>query len=317
MRKRNSPARKEIKRTHDQLRSTGKPVAQIKIGKQQYLQARSTAKLVAKKRQNWNLKLTTEFKYSPRNWVTGEKKTFAENLFVIWSMYLESHPRKNALIQDWQPQNSYDPCIEESANMIRQMGNTEYFELCETSWKVQCTQCLKYWASGFVNRTCGECLQHSEQTRRLNQERFDNLSFPNCIIQKWYFRSARRGNSEMQQKYYQAQESLRNAKKHKFISILYMFQESETYRASQLEHRDEEYCKELDQLALENHSYMATPKERQRRESTWVSTLNTQGAVAQKRQRADNSDAKKRSQELRTQQRERERERRARGGFSK
>ena len=156
------------------------------------------------------------------------------------------------------------------------MGNMEYFELCETSTKVQCSQCLK-------------CFRQLIDSKLHHQE--------------GYFRGDRHGNSEMQKKHYQAEESLRKARKHKVTSILHRFQESETDRASQLEHNcDEKHCKELEKFALENHSHLATPEERKRHENTWVLTLNCQGQVEPKRQRADHPDANKRFQELRTQE---------------
>ena len=34
--------------------------------------------------------------------------------------------------------------------MIRDMGNVELFELCETIPKVQCSECLLYWNQGIV-----------------------------------------------------------------------------------------------------------------------------------------------------------------------
>ena len=40
--------------------------------------------------------------------------------------------------------------VEKSKKMIRDMGNVELFELCETILKVQCTECLLYWNQGIV-----------------------------------------------------------------------------------------------------------------------------------------------------------------------
>ena len=143
----------------------------------------------------------------------------------------------------------------------------EYFEMWETSSKVQRTYYLKYWTIGIVYCTCGVCLLHSTQTQRLNQERFDILSIPNDIIKKKSYRGAKHGNSQIQRKYHKAEDCLRKAKKNHFTSILQRFQESETYRNSQLSHNwDEECCKELDHLALEDHSSTATAAERKRQE---------------------------------------------------
>ena len=55
---------------------------------------------------------------------------------------IESHPHRQAFQADLQQNNAYNPFSEESKVMIRDMGNVELFELCETIPKVQC---LLYW----------------------------------------------------------------------------------------------------------------------------------------------------------------------------
>ena len=51
---------------------------------------------------------------------------------------IESHPHRRALQADLQQNNAYNPFSEESKVMIREMGNVELFEVCETISKVQC-----------------------------------------------------------------------------------------------------------------------------------------------------------------------------------
>ena len=53
-----------------------------------------------------------------------------------------SHPHREALQADLQQKNVYNPFSNNSKAMIREMGNVELFELCETIPKVQCSQCL-------------------------------------------------------------------------------------------------------------------------------------------------------------------------------
>ena len=57
---------------------------------------------------------------------------------------IESRPHRQALQADLQQNNAYNPFSDESKAMIREMGNVELFELCETSPKVQCSECLLY-----------------------------------------------------------------------------------------------------------------------------------------------------------------------------
>ena len=140
------------------------------------------------------------------------------------------------------------------------------------------------------------CLLSSERSQYLNQKRFDLLSIPKYIIKKNPYRGARHVNSKIQRKYHQARVCLRKA------SILHGFQESSTYRASQLAlNWDEQFCKELNEPSLDDHSYVATRAERERHENNWVLTLNTQGTVGSKRLRPDYPDALRQLQELRSQ----------------
>ena len=58
---------------------------------------------------------------------------------------IESHPHRKALQADLQQNNVYNPFSDDSKAMIREMGNVELFEVCETIPKVQCSECLLYW----------------------------------------------------------------------------------------------------------------------------------------------------------------------------
>ena len=78
---------------------------------------------------------------------------------------IESHPHRRVLQADLQQNNAYNPFSDESKVMIREMGNVELFELCETIPKVQCSECLLYWNQGIVYYTCGHLLKESEASQ--------------------------------------------------------------------------------------------------------------------------------------------------------
>ena len=63
---------------------------------------------------------------------------------------IENHPHRHDLQADLQQNNAYNPFGEKSKKMIKDMGNAELFELCETNPKVQCKECLLYWNQGIV-----------------------------------------------------------------------------------------------------------------------------------------------------------------------
>ena len=58
---------------------------------------------------------------------------------------IESHPRREALQADLQQNNVYNPFSHDSNAMIREMGNVELFEFCETIPEVQCSG-IKEWS---------------------------------------------------------------------------------------------------------------------------------------------------------------------------
>ena len=57
----------------------------------------------------------------------------------------KNHPNRGALQADLMQNQTYNPFSEKSKNMIHEMVNVEYLELCETISKVQCPCCLSYW----------------------------------------------------------------------------------------------------------------------------------------------------------------------------
>ena len=103
---------------------------------------------------------------------------------------IENHPRRAALQADLQQNNVYNPFSNNSKEMIREVGNVELFELCETTPKVQCSQCLLYWNQGIVYCTCGQCLIYGESRRKFNKLRLDENTQSRCST--WQNRRTKR-----------------------------------------------------------------------------------------------------------------------------
>ena len=114
----------------------------------------------------------------------------------------ENHANKGPFLQDL---NKFS---KESKKLITDMGNTETFELCETSSKKQCPDCDLYWESGVVYCSCGSCPTPSQSTKKLNKKNFDALSIPGYVIKKNLHRGAKHGSSERQRMYHKAKEML-------------------------------------------------------------------------------------------------------------
>ena len=98
---------------------------------------------------------------------------------------LKKIPRE-ALHADLHENNIYNPFSKKknSKEMIRELGNVELFELCETLPKVQSSRCLLYWNQGIVYCTFGQLLIDSESRRNFNRLRLDAHSIPYYVLKK-------------------------------------------------------------------------------------------------------------------------------------
>ena len=98
-----------------------------------------------------------------------------------------SHTHRRDLQADLQQNNAYKPFNAESKVIIREIGNVEFFESCETIPKVQCTECFLYWNQRVIYCTCGYLLVESESRQHFHRWRLDALSFPHYVITKGDF----------------------------------------------------------------------------------------------------------------------------------
>ena len=197
----------------------------------------------------------------------------------------ETHPNRESLMEENKNQK-FNLFSEKSKELIRSMGNTEYFEMCEITSKVQCPDCSRYWETCIENCTCGKCLQPSERNRHLNKERYDVLSIANYVIKKNPSHGARHGPTERQRIYYNAHDMLRKARKKRHNTTLERFQNYPLYRDSLTNIGwDENTCIAYDEIAKEDHSYVGTRGERSRTRTR--GDLNAEGANGPLGQRTD------------------------------
>ena len=117
---------------------------------------------------------------------------------------IESHHHGEVLQADLQQNNVYNPFGDDAKAMIREMGNVEFFELCETISKVQSSECLLYWNQGVIYCTCGHLFVESESSQHFNQWRLDALSIPHCVIKKVRPHGARHGKTQAQKEQFVA-----------------------------------------------------------------------------------------------------------------
>ena len=178
--------------------------------------ARSSKKPVARRLQA----VTSTSKHEVCNTQPFKRKTiFAEKQSRDWSINLK-HPNRESLVADLEKNQQFKRRVK---GLIRSMGNTEYFELCQISSKIQCPDCSLFWEIGIENCTCGKCLQPSKRNRQLNKERHDVLSIPNCVIKSDPSRGARHGPTERHRIYHKAHNMLWEGQKKKCNTWLERF----------------------------------------------------------------------------------------------
>ena len=101
----------------------------------------------------------------------------------------ENHPNKEFFLQDLKKTEEIDTLSEKSKKLITDTGNTEIFELCETSSKKQCPDCALHWEFGIEDCSCGRCLIPSQSTKKLDKN-YDASSILGYVIQKNFTRGA-------------------------------------------------------------------------------------------------------------------------------
>ena len=207
---------------------------------------------------------------------------------------IESHPHREALQADLQQNNVYNPCSNNSKSMIRELGNVELFELCETIPKVQCSQCLLCWNQGVIYCTCGHLLVESESRRKFDKLRLDALSIPHYVIKKGRCHVARHGKTEKQKEYHVARNAWKRCCKRvdsqgeHFKGIHVRYLRDQVYRESQLLIGwTEQKCTEMDELTKQNQTYRLSTEEFKRYQRQWYLTMNKSGKNVPMRLRPD------------------------------
>ena len=172
---------------------------------------------------------------------------------------IESHPHRKALQADLQQNNVYNPFSKNSKPMIRELGNVELFELCETIPKVQSSHCLLHWNQGIVYCTCGKFLAESE---------LDALSIPHYVIKKGRCHGARHGKAEEQKEYHIVWNAWQRCCKRvdsqgeHYNGIHDRSLRDQVCRDSQLAIGwTEQKCIEMDELAKQDHTYRLSKEE--------------------------------------------------------
>ena len=193
---------------------------------------------------------------------------------------IENHPQRQALQSDLQQHRQFNPFSKESQDVIKAAGNTELCELLDVEPKAQCKACLAYWDVGIVYCTCGHFLRDdTTENKKYIKSVLDLFSIPNFYIRKGRPHGHRYGKKEGDQEYHTANQLQKKCKKRQFLSIHDRFIRDTWFRKTMIElGRTEEVIREMDKLANEDHTHIATEEELNVYRSNWWIRSNFVGS---------------------------------------
>ena len=142
-------------------------------------------------------------------------------------------------------------------------GNTELCEIINVEPKLQCRACLMYWSAGIVYCTCGHLIKDdSAENKKYISSVLDLFSIPNFYIRKGRPHGHRYRKAPGCKEYHTANQLQKKCRKKKYDSIHDRFIRDKTFRKTMIElGRSEKIILEMDQLASENHTHIATRAE--------------------------------------------------------
>ena len=176
---------------------------------------------------------------------------------------IENHPQRQALQNDLQQHHSFNPFSKESKDAIMAAGNTELCEIVDVEPKSQCRACLTYWSAGIVHCTCGHLMKDdTTENKKYISSVLDLFSFPNFYIRKGRPHGHRYGKKPGCKEYHTANQLQRRCRKKKHDNIHDRFIRDKFFRKTMIElGRSGEIILEMDRLASEDHSHIATQEE--------------------------------------------------------
>ena len=175
---------------------------------------------------------------------------------------IENHPQRKALQSDLQQHRAFNLVSEESKDAIA-AGNTELCEIVDVEPKSQCSACLTYWNVGIVFCTCGHFLQDdTTENKKYISSVLDLFSVPNFHIRKGQPHGHRYGKKEGCKEFHTAKQLQKRCRKKQYENIHDRFIRDTSFRKTMIElGRFEEVILEIDRLASEDHSHIATEEE--------------------------------------------------------
>ena len=176
---------------------------------------------------------------------------------------IENHPQRQALQSDPQQHRAFNPFSKESKDAIIAVGNTELCEIVDVEPKSQCRACLTYWDAGIVYCTCGHFLRDdTTENRKYISSVLDLFAIPNFYNRKGRPHGHRYGKKGGCKEFHTAKQLQKRCRKKQYENIHDRFIRDTLFRKTMIElGRSEEVILEMDRLASEDHSHIATEEE--------------------------------------------------------
>ena len=142
-------------------------------------------------------------------------------------------------------------------------GNIEISEIINAEPKWQRKVCLNHCSTGVIYCVCGRLMtKDSAENRQYISAILDTFSIPNFYIRKNRPHGHSYGKSQGCKEYFTANQLAKKCRKKKYDSIHDRFIRDKTFRKAMIEvGRSEKIILEMDQLASENHTYVASKEE--------------------------------------------------------
>ena len=175
---------------------------------------------------------------------------------------IENQSQRQALQSDLQQHRTFNPFSKESQDVMKTAGNTELCEIVDVEPKAQCRACLACWDVGIVYCTCGHFSRDdSKENKKYINSVLDLFSIPNFYIRKGRphgHKYGKKGDKENQT----ANQLQKKCIKRKYKNIHVRFIPETWFRKPMLElGRTEEVIREMEKLANEDHTHIATEEE--------------------------------------------------------
>ena len=176
---------------------------------------------------------------------------------------IENHPQRQALQSDLQQHQAFNPFSKESKDAIMAVGNTELCEIVDVEPKSQCRACLTYWDAGIVYCTCGHLLQDdTTENKKYISSVLDLFSIPNFYIRKGRPQVTGTGRKKVAKNSTRQNNFKGGVERNTAKTFTIDLSVTSGFRKTMIElGRSEEVILEMDRLASEDHSHIATQEE--------------------------------------------------------